>query len=135
MASKLFKGKETYSEELAEAKAIKSGKITPKQYASGEQAEGIHGESKMKSKKMAMGGTPMPARAPMARPARPTMPARPPMMPTRPPMARPTPVANVPRQSQSPVMPPPTMKKGGGVKKMARGGGIEIRGKTRGKFV
>ena len=27
------------------------------------------------------------------------------------------------------------MKKGGGVKKYARGGGIEQRGKTRGKFV
>ena len=37
---KLFKGKETYAEELKEAKAIKSGKITPEQYAKGEKAEG-----------------------------------------------------------------------------------------------
>ena len=43
---KLFKGKETYKEELAEAKAIKSGKITPAQYAKGEESE----------KKMARGG-------------------------------------------------------------------------------
>ena len=46
----LFKGKETYKEELNEAKAIKSGKISPKQYASGE-------ESEKKMKKMAIGGT------------------------------------------------------------------------------
>jgi hypothetical protein len=39
MAKKLFGGKETYSEELKEAKAIKSGKITPAQYAKGEESE------------------------------------------------------------------------------------------------
>ena len=44
--SKLFKGKETYKEELKEAKAIKSGKISPTQYARGEESE----------KKMAKGG-------------------------------------------------------------------------------
>ena len=36
---KLFKGKETYKEELKEGKAIKSGKITPEQYAKGEAME------------------------------------------------------------------------------------------------
>jgi len=35
----LFKGKESYGEELKEAKAIKSGKITPKEYAKGEGME------------------------------------------------------------------------------------------------
>ena len=39
---KLFKGKETKGEELKEAKAIKSGKITPEEYASGEKSEGVH---------------------------------------------------------------------------------------------
>ena len=40
MATKtMFKGKETYKEELAEGKALKSGKITPQQYASGEKSE------------------------------------------------------------------------------------------------
>jgi len=52
---KLFKGKETYGEELKEARAIKSGKITPEQYAKGEKME-----DKMKAKKsgtkMARGG-------------------------------------------------------------------------------
>lgn len=43
-AKKLFGGKETYSEELKEAKAIKAGKITPQQYAKGEKSE----EAKMK---------------------------------------------------------------------------------------
>ena len=52
MAKKLFGGKETYGEELKEAKAIKSGKISPQQYARGEQKE----EAGMKMKKMAMGG-------------------------------------------------------------------------------
>ena len=37
--SKLFKGKETYAEELAEAKAVKSGRISPKQYAEEESKE------------------------------------------------------------------------------------------------
>ena len=45
---KLFKGKESVSEELKEAKAIKSGKITPMQYAKGEKSEPM--------KKMKAGG-------------------------------------------------------------------------------
>jgi hypothetical protein len=52
---KLFGGKETFKEELNEAKAIKSGKISPMQYAKGEESE-----KKMKCggkvKKMAGGG-------------------------------------------------------------------------------
>jgi hypothetical protein len=52
MAKKLFGGKETYAEELKEAKAIKSGRISPQQYARGEQKE----EAGMKMKKMAAGG-------------------------------------------------------------------------------
>jgi len=35
----IFKGKESYSEELKEGKAIKSGKISPQQYAKGEKME------------------------------------------------------------------------------------------------
>ena len=50
---KLFGGKESYAEELKEAKAIKSGRITPQQYAREEQKE----ERTMKMKKMAMGGS------------------------------------------------------------------------------
>jgi len=65
---KLFGGKETFKEELNEAKAIKSGKISPMQYAKGEESE----------KKMNCGGK---------------------------------------------------------VKKMAKGGGIEVKGKTKGRMV
>jgi len=39
MPKGLFGGKETMSEELKEAKAIKSGKISPMQYAKGEKSE------------------------------------------------------------------------------------------------
>lgn len=35
----LFKGKDTVKEEVKEAKAIKSGKISPMQYAKGEESE------------------------------------------------------------------------------------------------
>jgi len=50
---KLFKGKESMKEELAEAKAIKSGKITPMEYAKGEKMEG---HKKGGCVKMARGG-------------------------------------------------------------------------------
>ena len=48
MPKGLFGGKESVKEELAEAKAIKAGKITPMQYAKGEKSE--------KTRKMAKGG-------------------------------------------------------------------------------
>ena len=50
---KMFGGKETYAEELKEAKAIKSGKITPQEYAKGEKMEG---HKKGGCMKMAKGG-------------------------------------------------------------------------------
>ena len=54
---KLFKGKDTYAEEVKEAKAIKSGKISPAEYAKGGKMEEA---KKMKCggkvKKMASGG-------------------------------------------------------------------------------
>ena len=37
---KLFRGADTPAEEKAEARAVRSGKITPKQYVAGEKAEG-----------------------------------------------------------------------------------------------
>ena len=54
---KLFKGKDTYAEEVKEAKAIKSGKITPAEYAKGEKMEEAKGMKKGgKAKCMASGG-------------------------------------------------------------------------------
>ena len=46
MAKKLFGGKETYSEELGEAKAVKSGKVSPMGFAKGEKSEGEGHEEK-----------------------------------------------------------------------------------------
>lgn len=40
MAKKLFGGKETYGEEKKEASALRSGKISPKQFVAGEKSEG-----------------------------------------------------------------------------------------------
>ena len=40
MAKKLFGGKETYGEELKEAKSLKSGKISPAGFVKGEKSEG-----------------------------------------------------------------------------------------------
>ena len=63
----MFGGKETYGEEIKEAKAIKAGKITPKQYAMGEKSEekkyarggGIESKGKTQGTmiKMATGGS------------------------------------------------------------------------------
>lgn len=41
--AKMFNGKETPAEEMAEAKALKSGKISKDQYVKGEKSEG-HGK-------------------------------------------------------------------------------------------
>jgi hypothetical protein len=81
----LFKGKESMGEELKEAKAIKSGKISPMQYAKGEKSEPM--------KKMAKGGISTSLKAHAAAPA---------------------------------------SKAHAG---MAKGGGVESKGKTKGKMV
>jgi hypothetical protein len=52
MATKPFAGKQTKKEEMAEAKAVKSGKVSPAQYAAKEKAEG---DTKSKSALMAKG--------------------------------------------------------------------------------
>lgn len=39
------------------------------------------------------------------------------------------------KYGMAPMPPQRVYKKGGGVKKYARGGGVEVRGKTRGKIV
>lgn len=52
MATKPFQGKQTKKEEMAEAKAVRSGKVSPAQYAAREKAEG---DTKSKSALMARG--------------------------------------------------------------------------------
>ena len=128
----LFGGKESYGEEMKEAKAIKSGKITPKQYAMGEESE--------KSKKFAKGGS-------IRRMADGgmTAPMAPPMAPQAPVDPRKLAAMQAAMQAQggaAPMAPPPApmppqapgMKRGGSVK-YAKGGGIESRGKTKGTII
>ena len=90
---KMFKGKETMKEELAEAKAIKSGKITPMEYAKGEKMEGHKKGGRMSAK------------------------------------------GEHPVQKKSKRGAEMVKMAKGGCTKMARGGGCEIRGKTKGKFI
>jgi len=85
MVKNLFKGKETPAEEMKEAKALKSGKISPKQYAAGEKKEG-HGAGAAKKAAAIKTGKLSPA-------------------------------------------------KYAAEHKMARGGGVEIKGKTKGTMV
>jgi hypothetical protein len=96
----LFKGKETYGEELKEAKALKSGKISSKQFVKGEKSEGHKDEENpsLLAKEIKSGSM-------------------------------------SPKQYASVEAKEKKMKKGGMCKKYARGGGIEVRGKTKGKFV
>ena len=60
MVKKLFKGKETPAEEMKEARALKSGKISPKQYEAGEKAEG-HGKGAASKAKAIKSGKMSPA--------------------------------------------------------------------------
>ena len=58
---KLFRGTETPAEEKKEATALKSGKITPKQYVAGEKAEG-HGAGAAKKAAAIKSGKVSPAK-------------------------------------------------------------------------
>ena len=98
---KLFKGKETYKEELAEGNAIKSGKITPEQYAKGEEME--------KPKKMDKGGNTMKKKS--VNPAMAVMAARAMRTPAQAPM-------------QAPMAPPPVP---GGAPMGGMGGGMGMK--------
>jgi hypothetical protein len=107
---KLFGGKESYKEELGEAKAVKSGRISPKQFVKGEKSEG-HG----REEKGLMG------------------------------MAKKIKSGKMSPSKYAKMEAKETYARGGGIEvrgktkgkmvKMARGGGIEVRGNTKGKFV
>lgn len=86
---KLFGGKETMAEEKKEAQALKSGKISTKQYIAGEKSEGHKEENTAKQAKAIKSGK----------------------------------------------MSPTQYAKSEKTEKYARGGGIEVRGKTKGTMV
>lgn len=94
MAKKLFGGKETPAEEMKEAKALKSGRISKQQYVAGEKSEG-HGAGAAKKASAIKSG-------------------------------RLSPQAYAAGEKKE-------MKCGGKVKKMARGGGVAIKGVGRGR--
>lgn len=54
--AKLFGGKQSKSEEMAEAKALKSGKISKAQYVKGEMSEGHDKKGAMKRADMMKSG-------------------------------------------------------------------------------
>jgi hypothetical protein len=133
---KLFKGKESVGEELKEAKAIKSGKITPMQYAKGEKSEPV--------KKMAAGGLGIDARraANVERES-----ATPVKAPVKAVVKNKKPediIVDKITKGQSPVIPknlttPPVGKKAGGSCYRAGGfvraaDGVATKGKTKGRF-
>ena len=101
MAKNLFKGKETYGEELKEAKALKGSKISKAQFVKGEKSEGHTNEENpsLIAKEIKSG-------------------------------------AMSPKQYASVEAKEKKMKKGGMTKGCgyAKGGGIEVRGKTKGKM-
>ena len=99
---KLFGGKETYAEELKEAKAVKSGKVSPRGFAKAEKAEGYGHEEKgaMKTAQKIKSG-------------------------------KLSPKAYATAEAKEPK----GMKCGGKATKYVRGGGVEIRGKSKGTMV
>lgn len=108
----LFKGKDDPKEEMKEAKAIKSGKITPAQYAKGEKMEKAMPTHRGKTKKFKAGGPVAPKPAP-----------------------KPIDVGTSEDDDSAGQVQPIKKKKGGSVKCYSKGGGIESRGKTKGRFV
>lgn len=102
---KMFRGTETPAEEMKEAKALKAGKISQKQYVAGEKSEG-HGAGAAKKAAAIKSGKMTPA-----------------------------------AYAKEHAAKKPAAKKmaGGGCamkpKKMAKGGGVEAKGKTKGRMV
>ena len=98
MAGKLFGGKESKTEEMREAKALRMGAISPKEYIKGEKSEGHKEENLSKTAKAIKSGKMSPA-----------------------------------AYAKSETSEPKGMACGGKVKKMSKGGGIEAKGKTKGR--
>ena len=95
----MFRGTESAAEEKAEARAVRSGKISPKQYVAGEKSEGEKEPGMMARAKALKSGKMSPA-------------------------------AYAKHEGME------KMKRGGcATKKMAAGGGVEAKGKTKGTQV
>ena len=134
---KLFKGKDTQSEELKEAKAIKSGKITPMQYAKGEKSEPV-------KKMRAGGGLGIDARRAANVERESATPAKAPVTPAVKNKKPEEIIVDKITKGQSPVIPknlttPPVGKKAGGSCYKTGGfvkaaDGVATKGRTKGRF-
>ena len=114
---RMFRGMETPAEEKKEAKALKAGKITPKQYVAGEKSEG-HGAGAAKKAAAIKSGKMTPAAYAKEHAAK-------------------KPAAKKMAGGGCATKPAAKKMAGGGCamkpKKMAKGGGVESKGKTRGR--
>lgn len=113
---RMFRGMETPAEEKKEAKALKAGKITPKQYVAGEKSEG-HGAGAAKKAAAIKSGKMSPAAYAKEHAA-------------KKPAAKKMAGGGCATKAKK-------MACGGKAKavKMAKGGGVESKGKTKGKRV
>lgn len=158
---KLFGGKETRAEEMKEAKALKSGKISKAQYVAGEKSEG-HGKGAAKTAAAIKSGKITPAQyakaetmmkkggcAKMAKGGKADVkiamsskkaPAVAPTMPTMPGAPRGMTPPGSPMMGRAPAAMPqrpaaPMMAKGGLAAGHKTADGVAVRGKTRGTEV
>ena len=118
---RLFRGADTPAEEKAEARAVRSGKITPKQYVAGEKSEGEKEPGMMARAKALKSGRMSPAAYAKHEGTE--------KKPAAKKMAGGGCVAKKPAAKK--------MACGGKAKvvKMAKGGGVESKGKTKGRMV
>ena len=108
LMKRLFRGADTPAEEKAEARALRSGKITPKQYVAGEKSEGETEPGMMARAKALKSGKMSPAA-----------------------YAKHEGTEKMKKGGCATKK----MACGGKAKKMAKGGGVEAKGKTVGKTV
>ena len=108
LMKRLFRGADTPAEEKAEARAVRSGKITPKQYVAGEKSEGEKEPGMMARAKALKSGKMSPEA-----------------------YAKHEGTEKMKKGGCATKK----MACGGKAKKMAKGGGVEAKGKTVGKTV
>lgn len=137
---RLFRGADTPAEEKAEARAVRSGKISPKQYVAGEKSEGEKEPGMMARAKALKSGKMSPAA--YAKHEATEKPAAKKMCGggKAKKMATGGKVDGVAVRGKTKAKQPTMAKEPrrgvvGGVTKMAKGGGVESKGKTRGKMV
>lgn len=123
LMKRLFRGADTPAEEKAEARAVRSGKITPKQYVAGEKSEGETEPGMMARAKALKSGKMSPA-AYAKHEATEKMACG----------------GKAKKMACGGAAKKPVAKKmacGGKAKavKMAKGGGVEVKGKTKGRMV